>query len=218
MFFHIIHRDGSLIVPCDTAECYIQCIFEPCGQELHPVIICEDVFSHLFEICQTLGPGQRIGIIIERITFRCAFFHKAKRQPLYVVLDEVFPVQCWDGGIRVVEEITGVREILGPLGTVWEISYDILVVAVSCSECDEYPGLGNGRIRTTVLLEEGIEPVSIIGAPFGKGSSYITNVNIEVTKDGSKYVYTKDKVLLVVSSYNGKTLLAKTWNDNIYNV
>ena len=80
------------------------------------------------------------------------------------------------------------------------------------------PEIEYGLRKAYNLLEEGTEPVSIIGAPFGKGGSYITNVNIEVTKDGSKYVYTKDKVLLVVCSFNGKTLFAKTWNDNIYNV
>ena len=48
------------------------------------------------------------------------------------------------------------------------------------------------------IIEEGMTPVSIIGAPFGKGSSYITNINIDVTKDGSKYIYTSRLELLIL--------------------
>lgn len=77
--FNIIHWNCCLIVPSNTAESDIQGILKLCRQELHPVIILEDVFSHLFEIGLALGSGQRIRIVIKRITFRCALFHEAKR-------------------------------------------------------------------------------------------------------------------------------------------
>lgn len=80
------------------------------------------------------------------------------------------------------------------------------------------PEVEYGLRKTYNIIEEGIAPVSITGAPFPKGRSYFIIVNIEATKDGSKYVYTKEKSLVVVDSRNGKTLLEKKWSDTIYNV
>ena len=78
------------------------------------------------------------------------------------------------------------------------------------------PEIEYGLRKAYSTLEEGMAPVSKIGTPFGDEDSY--NINVVITKDGSRCVYSKDKKLMVVSSHNGKLIFEKTWNDNIYNL
>lgn len=78
------------------------------------------------------------------------------------------------------------------------------------------PEIEYGLRKAYSTLEEGVAPVSKIGTPFGNEDLY--NINVVITKDGSRCVYSKDKKLMVVSSHNGKMIFEKTWNENIYNL